>query len=334
MFLVEHHLTLSQVAQKQDSADPAVVGRFGALVATERRLVALYLLTVADIRGTSPKVWNAWKARLLEDLFRQTRSLLGGEATPATAELENRKREALRILRLYGLSARAHEPVWEQLDVVYFMRHTPRDIAWHARSLLAHVNVERPVVRTRLAPTGEGAEVLVYVRDQKDLFARVCGYFDRHNLGILDAKIHTTRHGYALDTFLITDHGRSPHYRELLSRIEKELRDWIAVAAPLTEPVKGRLSRHSRHFPVSPTVHLQPDERGRQYLLSLTTTDRIGLLYSITFVLARHGVNVHTARINTLGERVEDVFLIDGAVLDSARGQLRLEQDLLQALNP
>jgi [protein-PII] uridylyltransferase len=333
-FLVEHHLTMSQVAQKQDIADPEVVRRFADLVGSERRLIALYVLTVADIRGTSPRVWNAWKARLLEDLFRMTRRLLEGEAAPATSELENRKREALRILQLYGLSPTAHERLWSQLDVVYFMRHTPRDIAWHARTLVAHVGAGRPIVRTRLAPTGEGAEVLVYVPDQKHLFARICGYFDRNNLSILDAKIHTTRDGYALDTFLVTDHGRSPHYRELLSRIEKDLTDWIATAGPLVEPVKGRLSRHSRHFPVSPAVHLQPDERGRQFLLSLTATDRIGLLYGVTHVLADHGINVHTARINTLGERVEDVFLIDGATLDTPRGQLRLEQDLLDVLSP
>ncbi|MFN7309316.1 MAG: ACT domain-containing protein, partial [bacterium] len=283
---------------------------------------------------TSPKVWNAWKARLLEDLFRQTRRLLGGEAAPASAELEGRKQEALRVLRLYGLSESAHEPLWSQLDVVYFLRHAARDIAWHARALVAHVNADKPIVRARLAPSGEGAEVLIYARDQKYLFARLCGYFDRSNLGILDAKIHTTRHGYALDTFLITDNGRSPHYRELLTRVEKELTDWIAAVAPLPEPVKGRLSRHSRHFPVSPAVYLQPDERGRQYLLSLTATDRVGLLYAITRVLAQHEVNVHTARINTLGERVEDVFLLDGAVLATTKGQIQLEQALLEALTP
>jgi [protein-PII] uridylyltransferase len=331
-FLVEHHLTMSQIAQKQDITDPAVVSRFAKLVASERRLVALYLLTVADIRGTSPKVWNAWKARLLEDLFRQTRRLLGGEAVPATAELEGRKREALRVLGLYGVSEKAHEPLWNELDVVYFLRHSAKDIAWHARTLLAHVHAAQPIVRSRLSAAGEGVEVLIYCRDQKDLFARVCGYFDSRGLSILDAKIHTTRHDYALDTFLVTDQGRSTNFRDLLARIEKELTLWIAEAAPLPEPVKGRLSRQSRHFPISPMVHLQPDERGQAYLLSLTATDRIGLLYGITRVLARHGVNIHTAKINTLGERVEDVFLIDGPVLETPRGQLQLEQDLLESV--
>ena len=333
-WLVEHHLTMSQVAQKQDIADPAVIRRFAQLVSTDRRLVALYLLTVADIRGTSPKVWNAWKGKLLEDLFHRTRRMLGGEEVGAHAELEQRKREALRVLRLYAVSEHAHESLWAELDVVYFLRHTAQDIAWHTRSLLAHVRTQQPIVRTRLAQGGEGAEVLVYVADQKDLFARVCGYFNSRSLSILDAKIHTTRHGYALDSFVVTDNGRAPHYRELLARIEHELTRWIADAAALPEPAQGRLSRQSRHFPVAPAVALQPDERGRHYLLSITATDRVGLLYAVARVLARHGVNVHTAKILTLGERVEDVFLIDGNLLAQPREQLQLESDLLAVPTP
>jgi len=333
-WLVEHHLTMSQVAQKQDIADPEVIRRFTRLVQTDRRLVALYLLTVADIRGTSPKVWNAWKGKLLEDLFYRTRRLLGGEEVGANAELEQRKREALRVLRLYAVSEHAHEPLWAELDVVYFLRHTAQDIAWHTRSLLAHVRTQNPIVRTRLAQGGEGAEVLVYVADQKDLFARVCGYFNSRMLSILDAKIHTTRHGYALDSFVVTDNGRSPHYRELLSRIEHELTRWIAEVTPLPAPAQGRLSRHSRHFPILPSVALQPDERGQHYLLSITATDRVGFLYAVARVLAQHRVNVHTAKILTLGERVEDVFLIDGSSLAQPREQLQLESDLLAVLAP
>ncbi len=333
-FLVEHHLTMSRVAQKQDLADPSVIERFGKLVGSDRRLVALYLLTVADIRGTSPKVWSAWKARLLEDLFRRTRRGLGGQALAADAELEGRKRESLRILQLYGLSPTAHERLWRELDVVYFLRHSASDIAWHARSLLVHVTTDRPIVRTRLAPAGEGLEVLVYARDQNDLFVRVCGYFESRRLSILDAKIHTTRHGYALDTFLVSDNGRGGHFRSMLDGVETELTAWLCGPVESAAPAPGRVSRHSRHFPVAPTVHLQPDESGHHYMLSLVATDRVGLLYAVARVLARHGVNVLTAKILTLGERVEDVFLIDGQKLGQAREQLQLETDLLQALAP
>ncbi len=336
-FLVAQHLSLSQVAQKQDLADPDVIERFAARVKDERTLIALYLLTVADIRGTSPKVWNAWKGKLLEDLFRSTRRLLGGGTVAPTAVLEGRKQEALRILRLYGLSDSARDALWQQLDIVYFLRNGAQDIAWHTRSLFSRVEADRPIVRARLARIGEGAEVLIYVRDQKGLFARVCGYFDSRNLSILDARVHTTRHGYALDTFLVTDHGRARHYRELLSQIEHELAEWISKEhelPPPAPPTKYRQSRQSRQFPVSPSVQLQPDERGLHYLLSVTATDRLGLLYSIARVLAEHDLNVHTAKVLTLGERAEDVFLVSGAALGSAKGQLAIESDLLDALAP
>jgi len=333
-FLVRHHLTMSTVAQKQDLADEAVIQRFADTVKSDRWLVALYLLTVADIRGTSPKVWNAWKGKLLEDLFRSTRRLLGGGTVAASAVLEGRKQEALHILRLYGLSDDARNDLWDQFDVVYFLRHSAQDIAWHTRSLFRRVNTDKPVVRARLARIGEGAEVLIYVKDQKDLFARVCGYFDSRNLSILDARIHTTRHGYALDTFLVTDNGRAPHYRELLSQVEHELAEWIGRQHELPTPVKGRMSRQSRHFPVAPGVHLQPDERGAHYLLSVTATDRLGLLYSIARVLAQYQLVVHTAKVLTLGERAEDVFLISGAELADAKTQLEIEGDLLEAISP
>ncbi|MGZ9060048.1 MAG: HD domain-containing protein [Burkholderiaceae bacterium] len=333
-FLVAQHLLLSQVAQKQDLADPAVIERFAARVTDERRLIALYLLTVADIRGTSPRVWNAWKGKLLEDLFRSTRYLLGGETVAPSAVLEGRKQEALHILRLYGLADDARNELWDQFDVVYFLRHSAQDIAWHTRSLFTRVNAEKPVVRARLARIGEGAEVLIYVKDQKDLFARVCGYFDSRNLSILDARVHTTRHGYALDTFLVNDNVRSPHYRELLSQVEHELADWIGKQHDLPTPTKGRMSRQSRHFPVVPNVHLEPDEHGPRYLLSVTATDRLGLLYSIARVLAQHRLNVHTAKVLTLGERAEDVFLISGAELSDAKTQLEIEGDLLEAIAP
>jgi [protein-PII] uridylyltransferase len=133
VFLVEHHLTMSQVAQKQDLSDPDVIRAFVRIVKDERHLTALYLLTVADIRGTSPKVWNAWKGKLLEDLYRMSLRVLGGEAPTADRELKNRQQEAIAALRLFGLSATAHEALWKTLDVGYFLRHDASEIAWQTR---------------------------------------------------------------------------------------------------------------------------------------------------------------------------------------------------------
>jgi [protein-PII] uridylyltransferase len=332
VFLVEQHLTMSQVAQKQDLSDPDVIRNFAKRVKDERHLTALYLLTVADIRGTSPKVWNAWKGKLLEDLYRITLRVLGGEAPSADRELKNRQDEALATLRLYGLPENAHEGLWQQLDVAYFLRHDASDIAWQTRVLYDKLDSPIAIVKARLAPIGEGLQVTVYIHDQADLFARICSYFDRKNFSILDAKIHTTRHGYALDTFLVTEPAFSNNYRDIINLIEHELTDWLQSARPLPPPSKGRLSRLSRTFPVTPTIDLRPDERGQYYLLSVSASDRTGLLYSIASVLAKYKINLHTAKIMTLGERVEDVFLVDGPVLNNARSQIQLETDLLDAL--
>ena len=329
VFLVENHLTMSHVAQKQDLSDPDVIVAFAKVVKDERHLTALYLLTVADIRGTSPKVWNAWKAKLLEDLYRITLRVLGGEPHSADRELKNRQHEAMATLRLYGLPANAHEALWRQLDVAYFLRHDASDIAWQTRALWDRLDSIKPVVRCRLAPIGEGLQVAVYMKDQPDLFARICGHFDRKNFSILDAKIHTTRHGYALDTFLVTEQNFAKSYRDIISLIEHEICQLLTTQAPLQPPTKGRLSRT---FPITPTVDLRPDEKGQYYLLSIAANDRTGLLYSIANVLTRYRINLHTAKIMTLGERVEDVFLVDGAVLNNARTQIQFETDLLEAL--
>jgi [protein-PII] uridylyltransferase len=332
VFLVEHHLLMSQVAQKQDLSDPDVVRAFVKTVKSERYLTALYLLTVADIRGTSPKVWNAWKGKLLEDLYRMSLRVLGGEAPSTDRELRNRQQEAIASLRLYGLSEHAHEALWNTLDIGYFLRHDASEIAWQTRVLCEHTHSEKPIVRCRLGPIGEGLQVVVYLRDRPDLFARICSYFDRKNFSILDAKVQTTRHGYALDTFLVSEPTFADNYRELITLIEHDLGQWLQSESELPLPGKARLSRLSRTFPITPIVHLQPDERGQYHLLSVSASDRTGLLYSIASVLARYKVNLHTAKITTLGERVEDVFLVDGPMLSNARSQIALESDLLDAL--
>ncbi len=332
VFLVQHHLLMSTVAQKQDLSDPDVVRAFVRTVKDERHLTALYLLTVADIRGTSPKVWNTWKGKLLEDLYRISLRVLGGETPSADRELQNRQQEAQATLRLYGLDKDVHEALWKNLDVGYFLRHDASEIAWQTRVLHEHVATEKPVVRCRLGPVGEGLQVVVYLPDRPDLFARICSYFDRHNFGILDAKIQTTRNGYALDSFVVSEPTFADNYRELISLIEHDLSLWLQGDSDMPVPVKPRLSRLSRAFPITPTVNLQPDERGQYHLLSISASDRTGLLYSVASVLARYKVNLHTAKITTLGERVEDVFLVDGPVLSNARTQIALESDLLDAL--
>ena len=332
VFLVEHHLTLSAVAQKQDLADPDVIGALARLVRTERRLTALYLLTVADIRGTSPKVWNAWKGKLLEDLYHATRRLLRGATAQQALGLDERREGALRLLRFYGLRPNVEVPLWRQLDTVYFLRHDAEEIAWHTRHLYFRPEGIDPVVKARVSQIGEGLQVMVYTRDQPELFVRLCGFFARLGYSIADAKIHTTRHGYALDSFVLLDPLNQLGYRDTIGLIEHDLVERLRSYAVPDQPANGRLSRQVRHFPITPEVNIRPDEKGNHHVMSVKAADRTGLLFSVARVLARHQIDVHTAKIATLGERVEDTFLISGSELAKTATLLRLEQELLEVL--
>lgn len=362
-FLVKEHLTMSRIAQKEDLGDPDVIQAFAKRVGNERYLTALYLLTVADIRGTSPKVWNAWKGKLLEDLYRYTLRAFGGRAPDANAEVEARKTEALQKLALYALPHEAQAALWKTLDVSYFMRHDAADIAWHARQLSRHVNASTathlvagsahpasangpkslenpansaskaaPIVRARLSPVGEGMQVLVYTPDQSDLFARICGFFDQNGFSILDAKIHTANNGYALDTFQVVNDSLGEHHRELIQMVETQLSRTLAEQSELPAPTRSRVSRRVKSFPIAPRVNLRPDDKAQRWLLSVSASDRSGLLYAIARVLARHRINLQLAKVTTLGERIEDTFLIDGAELQQNRKQLEIETEILEAL--
>ena len=339
-FLVGEHLSMSRIAQKEDLSDPEVITAFAKRVGNERYLTALYLLTVADIRGTSPKVWNAWKGKLLEDLYRYTLRVLGGRAPDADAEVQTRKREALTTLALHAEPFEGHKALWETLDVSYFMRHDASDIAWHARALSRHVGKKqsqiKTIVRARRSSAGEGMQVLVYTPDAPDLFARICGYFDQAGFSILDAKIHTAKNGYALDTFQVICpdlNDEHDHFRELAAMVEAELGRTIETPGELPPPSMGRISRRVKSFPIAPRVDLRPDEKAQRWLLSVSASDRAGLLYLIARILAKHGINLQLAKVTTLGERVEDTFLISGPELQQNRAQIAIETELLQALN-
>ena len=333
VWLVRHHLIMSQVAQKEDLSNPDAIAGFGRLVGDVRHLTALYLLTHADIRGTSPKVWNTWKGKLLADLYHLTLDYLGCDSQPAAQGIiAERQADAMRLLRFFALSDTVHQRLWKELDTVYFLRHSAEEIAWHTRSLHYRIFIDKPVVRARLHQDGEGLQVFVYTKDQPDLFVRIVAFFARSGYSIVDAKIHTTSHGYALDSFVLLDVAEQHNDREMISYIEHELTDRLYRQTPPEAPSAGRLSRQVRNFPIKPEASIEPDDRGTNYVLTLTAADRPGLLYTIATTLAEHGANLHTAKISTLGERVEDVFLISGGDLRISRRRIQLETELMERL--
>ena len=332
-FLVRHHLLMSHVAQKEDITSPEVVERFARTVGSQERLDGLYLLTVADIRGTSPKVWNMWKHRLLTELYRAACLCLGGEAADRTraSVFAEHRHEACRLIAELGVPEGNRLAFWKDLDIVYFLRHSPEDIAWHTQQLAHRRTPSEPIVCCRKLAQSN-LEVLVYTRDQKDLFARVVSFFENVGLSVLDARIHTTTGGWALDTFLVQDNRESFGEESIQRKVTERLASAIALARPLPVPKAGKLSRRSRSFPVRPIVQIERDEGQKSWVLQVTCNDRLGLLYAIAVVLTRHGINLATAKISTLDERAEDVFLIEGAELENSEALVRIENELLDAV--
>jgi [protein-PII] uridylyltransferase len=347
VWLVESHLNMSAVAQKQDISDPDVIAAFANTVRDKRHLTALYLLTVSDIRGTSPKVWNAWKGRLLESLYHAACRYLCGVSSTGE-QLQARQAEALGLLRQQAVPERPAQLFWDKLDAAYFLRHDAQEIAWHTRVLYRTgegVAPEKtsagvaPVVAARVVPGtasgGEGLQVMIYTPDRDDLFARICGFFEQVNFNIVEAKIHTTRQGYALDSFVVLDEEqRASHYRDMLNYIEFELGKQLLDTPPLQAPLRGRISRHLKHFPIAPQVSIRPDDKGSFHVLSVTAGDRPGLLSGISRVFLAHGIHLHTAKINTLGERAEDTFLVSGSALSKNNEIIMLETELIKQLQP
>ncbi|NTV95760.1 MAG: [protein-PII] uridylyltransferase [Thiobacillus sp.] len=330
-WLVGQHLSLSSTAQKQDLADPEVIAEFAHQCGDLERLTALFLLTVADIRGTNPAIWNSWKDKLLRELYLASRRRLEGQA-PHTDRVETRKEEALATMRLYGYSDGAEKKLWQQLDDVYFLRHEAQEIAWHTRRLLPLLGRQEIIVRARLAPIGEGVEVLVHAPDEEALFARICAFFAGMRYSILQARIHTTRDGHAMDTFLVMDEQSRVAYRDILSYIEFELTESLRKRAPLADIAPGRLPRQLKAFPLQPEAMLTAGVDANTWLLTVSAGDRPGLLYDIARLLGHHHATVRNARINTLGQRVEDVFVVSGDRLAQPDARLAIERELIAAL--
>ncbi|MBI0427207.1 [protein-PII] uridylyltransferase [Psychrobacter sp. NG27] len=340
-WLTRYHLLMSITAQKKDISDPEVVTIFADLIGNVTHLNHLYVLTVADMNATNPQLWNSWRATLMKQLYSQTRRILRADIdaptnrqdmiiatrTQAQAMLDNVNNQHMNrdeVLRL-----------WDDLGDEYFLREIPEDILWHTEAILNHPpiglasNADSPplvVLREHRELALDAVQVFVYTQDQINLFAVTMAVFDQMNLDVLDARIITATRDFALDSYVLLDPSGTllvdeDSQHELKQRLINAFKD--PTVLKLTNK---RMPRQLRHFEVTTVINFEFNDASDQHILSLETLDQPGLLARVGQVFLQEQIEVHAARITTLGERAEDMFYI------SDQNDEPLSADRLEAL--
>ncbi|HXH02770.1 MAG TPA: [protein-PII] uridylyltransferase [Candidatus Competibacteraceae bacterium] len=339
-WLVRNHLLMSLTAQKKDIHDPDVVTEFAQQVGDTMRLDYLYLLTVADIRATNPRLWNNWRESLLRELYEATRrALRRGLSNPiAKAERIQEVQEEARVrLRQKGIQEARIETVWQGFSDDYFLRHSADEVAWHTRAVLKKADDGRALVLARRDTARGGTEVFVYTRDQDNLFALITAVLDQLGLTILDARIITSDNGYSLDSFTVVEDSGEPiqdrqRIKEILLTLRRELNR--ADAHPWDS--SRRPPRVLKHFPTPTQVAFLDDDSNGRTILELSTADRPGLLSRIGRAFMDCGIRLQNAKIATIGARAEDIFFItdrDNRPLREPAQYLKLRETLIRYLD-
>jgi [protein-PII] uridylyltransferase len=344
VWLIKHHLTMSSVAQRKDISDPEVIHDFANLVGDQRRLDYLYALTVADINATNPTLWTSWRAALMRQLYLETkRALRRGLENYIDKEewVEDIKERSIRLLEDKGFDAEDVFNYWDNPGDEYFLRHSPREIAWHTEAISSHGNSQKPLIliEDTLDKLYEGAtHIFIRTKEHKYLFANVAACFEQLNLSIQDARIITTESGLCMDTFIVLDAngepiGKSP---QRLKTIRAKLNKYLASQGQVIDNISRFIPRQLKHFNYPTHVTIITDTQKEQTIIEVITPDRPGLLALIGLIFADHQLMLQNAKISTLGERVEDVFFItdadDKAIYDAdicqkICDQLRLQLD-------
>jgi len=336
-WLVEHHLLLSTTAQREDIHDPEVVNAFAVKVGDRVHLDYLFLLTVADIRGTNSELWNDWKHSLLRDLYEATLlALRRGLENPIdqTERIAETKEEARRLLQQEGLlrdkkrKARI-EALWQSVGTDYFLRYRPDEIAWHTRAITDGRGRILPIVLVR---EGHGGDIFIYTRDQDQLFLASTAILDRLDLSIQDARIVTADNGMTLNSYMVLDASEHDADDNNIKRRIHEIRDILTrqlrCPGDTISPISRLPKRQLRHFATDTTVSFYEDSTNRQTIMEISTSDRPGLLSRIAGILAHCEIRLHKAKIATFGERAEDIFFITNK---ENRPLAKTEQECLRA---
>ncbi|MFU8789997.1 MAG: [protein-PII] uridylyltransferase [Methylobacter sp.] len=336
-WLVRNHLVMSMTAQRKDISDPDVIHQFAQTVGSLEYLNYLYLLTVADIRATNPELWNAWKDALLKELYSVTyRTLHRGLQNPVTlAErlLANKKEAKDELLKL-GII----EPVilnsWQHANDDYFLRYSADEIAWHTIALASSTEDELPLVLLRPQTQRGSAEVFVYTKNEEAIFSLSTATLDQLGLTILDARIMTTTDDYVLNSFLVLEQSGEP-----INELFREVHICTALRHNLLHhEVKKhknihRQSRQAKHFPIPSSVQFHADPLNRHTIIELITTDHAGLLSKIGRAFVQQNIDLHSAKISTIGSRAEDMFYITDKQSQPITDPVRQEQIREEILN-
>jgi len=339
-WLVQHHLTLSLTAQKKDISDPSVISEFAKIVGDEQHLDYLYLLTVADVRATNPELWNSWKAQLFEGLYQLTRQALRrGLANPIDKDelLTQRKQEARELLTRDGLDDTQIDAAWKIFNDEYFLRCRPEEIYSHTRLFTRSAN-DNPTIMIDLMEQAYhgGTALFLFTPQEYFAFAAATAVLDELGLNIVDARIIPLRNQYSLTTFVVIEQsGEQINDNNRLEQIKNRLARTLATGTDTPLTVTRRAPRQVRLFDTTTLVNFTQDEVNQRTIMEIITGDRPGLLYEVGQVLRSHNISIQTAKVITVGERVEDMFYItdiSGKPI-SPEACADLETDLLAALS-
>ena len=310
VWLVTQHLLMSSTAQREDISDPVVVNRFAKIVGDTVHLDYLYLLTVADIRATNPDMWNTWKDALLKQLYYNTRRALQRGLQDPLERAEYIQQTQQSATGLLGDQAQAATVLWNSFGEEYFLRHSPEQLAHHARLLLGRDKNSNVVDVLPVTERG-GTEIFIFAPASKGLFSRITAVLDQLGLNVVDAGITTTADDHILDTFQVLEASGSPVAGE---RRSEEIRTALLAEIDSTDHRKWQISRRTprqyQHFPIKTHIGFKLDEFDQRTVMELVTADRPGLLSSIGRAFADCDIKLLNARITTLGSRAEDVYYI------------------------
>lgn len=344
-WLVEKHLLMSHVSQKQDISDPEVIHKFALTVGDQLHLDYLYCLTVADINGTNKELWNTWRASLMRNLYMDTRRALrrGFENTIDKHDLiEETQQAAIRKLARKGLPKEQVLALWGDMDEDYFLRENFTDIAWHTQAIAARTD-DKPLILIKKTTSKELAgatQIFVYSKDKKNVFAATATALSLLNLSIQDAKIYSSKSGYTIDTFFVLNENGEPLGTNpaLLKKIQQALLDELSLvdADNYREVMGRRTPRRLKYFSSPTRTSLSTDTIRNCSVLEVISPDRPGLLACIGRIFMDFDIQLLNAKITTLGERVEDVFFIvdtHGKPLGDPEICEKLQQEIREQLD-